>query len=264
MKISPVFQQRITQNKYNINTQSKQSLSQTKHDTVGESSENSTMPISQNTLLAFATFKGVKVTANAAQKSENKSITTEDKLDKVLHEAASEIQATAKQAQKSAKNIKITAQQTIDETLKAFEEVEPLKNGTKVIENFADDGKTLTSRATLNGDVLTIDNFSEKTRIGAYQGDLRSFYRGCEFQSDELTKAEEYFHFEHGKLYEFDKGIKSLGGGVKKIEQDYTFYNGTKDFNCLKNWQFDADENESIGEVIRFNDGKISTWKKQF
>ena len=123
------------------------------------------------------------------------------------------IQKEGSKIHESAKKFQTAAQDLVNEVLASFDNVKTSKDGTKVIEKFADDGKTLLSKSSLNNGFLTIDNFSEKTRIEARDGALSGFYRGVEFLGDGSIKAKESFNILYGRVLNWAKNIQENTDG---------------------------------------------------
>ena len=164
-----------------------------------------------------------------------------------------------KSIQKEGAAIQEKAQKVVDEFMEKFKNVQPLEDGSKVIEEFTQDGKTLARCATLNmDDFLAINDYANKTRIEAKKGVLDSFCKKVEFLEDGAYKCKKIFCFTDGKLIEWNKSHQKNADGSYSFKKGAVFKNG-KLSRVDKNYRENADGSRSKSREITFEDGKLSS-----
>ena len=164
-----------------------------------------------------------------------------------------------KSIQKEGASIQEKAQKVVDEFMEKFKNVQPLEDGTKVIEEFAQDGKTLARKATLDvDDFLTINDYANKTRIEATKGDLDLFYKKVEFFEDNSYKCKELFFFNNRELNGWYKNLQRNADDSGSYKKGVIFNDG-KLQGMIKNLQENADDSFSYKKGVIFEDGKLSS-----
>ena len=240
LSVSPMLQARITQQNDSVLSLQNQSLQNAKSDTL-ELPSSQKMPKSKK-LLMIASLIGVAAVGIGALILANKG--------KIIQLEGSKIQKTAVKNQTSAKA-------TIDEVMTLLDKVKGSPDGSKVLEEVAEDGKTLVRKSTLFDGFLTIDDFVEKTRIEALDGELIDFYKGFEIFEDGSLKAKEGFRFAGNELRSWVKNCKQNADGTYSVEKEMYFGLG-KVMKFAKNICTNADGDADCQKVIKFDfDGKI-------
>ena len=242
--ISPILQTRITQTNTNNsgNIQQKPDLT-TKPDSVELSTKPKMSKGKKALIIAGATVGALALTAGVIA---------------LIHKGQ------IKSIQKEGAAIQEKAQKVVDEFMEKFKNVQPLEDGSKVIEEFAQDGKTLARKATLDvDDFLTINDYANKTRIVARKGVLDSFLEKVEFFKDGGYKCKKVFFFTDGKLDEWHKSHQKNADGSFSCKTSMVFEDG-KLSNLVKNYQKNADGSRSEGIEIKFKDGKLYNFCKNY
>ena len=242
--ISPILQARITQTNTNNsgNIQQKPDLT-TKSDSVELSTKPKMSKGKKALIIAGAVVGALAVTAGVIAliyKGQIKSI------------------------QKEGAAIQEKAQKVVDEFMEKFKNVQPLEDGSKVIEEFAQDGKTLARKATLDADdFLAINDYANKTRIEAEKGVLDSFCKKVEFLEDGAYKYKKFFSFTDGKLSALVKNFQKNADGSWSVKTSMDFEDG-KLSALSKNHQTNADGSFSFKTSMVFEDGKLRCLSKNF
>lgn len=242
--ISPILQARITQTNTNNsgNIQRKPDLT-TKSDSVELSAKPKMSKGKKALIIAGAVVGAAAVTAGVIAliyKGQIKSI------------------------QKEGVAIQEKAQKVVDEFMEKFKNVQPLEDGSKVIEEFAQDGKTLARKATLDvDDFLEINDYANKTRIEAKKGVLDSFFEKIEFFKDGGFKCKKVFFFTDGKVDEWQKNYQINADGSWSFKTSMVFED-EKLSSLSKNHQGNADGSWSEGKSIDFKDGKLYRFCKNY
>ncbi len=263
---SPLLQARIAQQQNNsVNQQPKQDLPK-----VEDSVELSTKPKmskKKKALIAFTAALGAAAVAAGVVSLTRKGVIQDKTLVQAVQGTEQKIKTASQGILDDVQKIQDTlnaAQKRVDEVLSSFTEVKPLEDGTKVIEKFADDGKTLVSKSTLRNDFLTIDDFAEKTRINANNGKLRNFYKGAEFSGDYIKRADECFEIFEG----FYRNAEFVDGSAIKADEYFDFLGKEASKNNLyqyhKNVEFTPDNATKSDECFSFTDGKLFAWAKDY
>ncbi len=211
-------------------------------------------------------------TLTLTKKAKIKNASNKENIAQMVQETAQKIQLGAKdilntveEAQVSYGKIKFFTytQETIYEALNSLYGTKPLKDGTRVIEKLADDKKTVISRATLENDVLTIDNFAEKTRIIASDGELEEFYKGVEFSNKGIKKANECFGFANSRFTYYKNAEFSDDMQHEPIKAQEGFCTYKEIFLEYKKG-IDNTSTRKAKENFRFTYGKLVEWAKDF
>ncbi len=242
--ISPILQARITQTNTNNsgNIQQKPDLT-TKSDSVELSAKPKMSKGKKALIIAGAVVGVAAVTAGVIA---------------LIHKGQ------IKSIQKEGTKVQEKAQKVVDEFMEKFKNVQPLEDGTKVIEEFAQDGKTLARKATLDvDDFLTINNYANKTKIEAEKGVLSSFFEKVEFLKDDTHKCKKAFFFTDGKVIEWHKSHQTNADGSFSYKKGVTFKDG-KLSRLSKNYQENADGSWSYKKDVTFEDGKLSGLSKDY
>ena len=242
--ISPILQTRITQTSVNNsgNIQQKPDLT-TKSDSVELSTKPKMSKGKKALIIAGAVVGALAVTAGVIA---------------LVHKGQ------IKSIQKEGAKIQEETQKVVDEFMEKFKNVQPLEDGSKVIEEFAQDGKTLARKATLDmDDFLRIDDYTNKTRIEATKGVLDSFYKKVEFFKDGGYKCKKAFGFTDGKLDEWYKNCQENADGSGSVDRVMYFEDGKLSV-LSKNYQVNADGSWSEGIEIKFKDGKLYRFCKNY
>ena len=183
------------------------------------------------------------------------------------------IQKEADSIQAKSEPVKEEAEKLVNEFLEKFkkgENVETLENGTKVIQEMAQNGKDIARRATLNVDenleFLTIDDFINKTKIARHRffdHDVLGVSKGVEFLKNGAFKAKEGFCFEDGNLFRFCKKYQFNADTSESIAKLINFEDG-KISQIKEKYQLNADWDETTAKITDFKDGKISQIKEKY
>lgn len=242
--ISPILQTRITQTSVNNsgNIQQKPDLT-TKQDSIELSTKPKMSKGKKALIIAGAVVGALAVTAGVIA---------------LVHKGQ------IKSIQKEGAKVQEKAQKVVDEFIEKFKNVQPLEDGTKVIEEFAQDGKTLARKATLDvDDFLRIDDYTNKTRIEATKGVLDSFYKKVELFKDNGIKCKKAFVFTNGKLDEWYKSYQKNADGSLSCKKGIVFED-EKSYSFFKNCQENTDGSWSAGRIIAFEDGKLFSYTKNY
>ena len=243
--ISPILQTRITQTSVNNsgNIQQKPDLT-TKSDSVELSTKPKMSKAKKALIIAGAVVGTAALVAGVV------ALIQKGKLKNIQKEADS-IQAKSE-------SVKEEAQKLVNEFLDKFnkgENVETLENGTKVIQEMAQNGKDIARRATLDvNECLTIDDFINKTKIIKADNQL-DVNKGVKFLENGAFKAKENFSFEDGILSGFAKKWQVNADGSRSAGKA-TFFEDGKISQIQEKWQVNADGSRSAGKITYFEDGK--------